>query len=436
MDYKHWLLQRYHRWRSFLPARWLYHADYFLVQELLAADQNLMAKFAEQRLRKVLGSALQFVPFYRRTVRLTARQVANEPLADLMERFPFIGKTQVMDCQHDFLDERKNTRWLLYAASTGSSGQCIGVWRSKRLADIEKAFYTHEWNSYGFNFHRSRYLRIGAEAVRPATEPPTRTAGNRLLLSPYHLSASNKAAIVGALNRFRPEYLHGYPSCVAALAELIQPCELDFQLRAVLLASEPVMPLQAAAIKRLFGCPISISYGLTERTNLAFSNWNGDAGSPYRFQPLYGLSENRMVNGLAEIVGTSLWNDVMPLIRYCTGDVGLIDGDGYCPTIDGRAQEFVVDRYGNRIPGLSIMINADSYDYVRIYQIRQSEPGSITIAVVPRHGRLTREQRQQLLDIQLKYWGPQFDIGLDEVEDIPATESGKRQFVINNCASA
>jgi phenylacetate-CoA ligase len=436
MDYKHWLLQRYHRWRTFLPARWLYHADYFLVLDLLAADREVKAGFAEQRLRKVLGSALQFVPFYRRTVQLTARQVAHEALADLLERFPYIGKAQVMDCQHDFLDERKDPRWLLYAASTGSSGQGIGVWRSKRLTDIEKAFYNHEWKSYGFSFHRSRYLRIGADAVRPATEPPARAAGNRLLLSPYHLSTSYKAAIVSALNRFRPEYLHAYPSCAAALAELIQPGELDFQLRAVLLASEPVMPLQAAAIKRLFGCPISISYGLTERTNLAFSSWEGGASSPYRFQPLYGFSENRMVDGLAEIVGTSLWNDVMPLIRYRTGDFGLIDARGQCAAIDGRDQEFVIDRYGNRISGLSIMIEAETFDFVRIYQIRQSAPGLITIAVVPRHGPLTREQRQQLLDIQLKYWGPQFDIGLDEVDDIPASASGKRQFVITNCASA
>jgi phenylacetate-CoA ligase len=436
MDYKHWLIQRYHHWRPLLPPRLLYHADYFRVLDLLAAEPDVIAAAAEHRLRAVLGSAVRFVPFYRRAVRLTARQLQHEPLADLLARFPYIGKAQVMDSQRDFLDERKDTRWLMYAPSTGSSGQIIGVWRSKRLTDIEKAFYTHEWGKHGFSFHRSRYVRSGVDAARPADAAPTRVAGNRLLLSPYHLTAPHRTAIADALNRFRPEFLHAYPSCAATLAELLQPGDLDFALRAVLLASEPVLPQQAAAIGALFRCPISISYGLTERTNLAFSSWSGPAASPYRFQPLYGYNENRTVGGLAEIVGTSLWNDVMPLVRYCTGDFGVIDAHGTCAAIDGRDQDFVVDRYGRRISGLSIMIDAASFDYVRMFQVRQSRPGQITVAVVARHGTLTQAQRQQLLDTQLRFWGALFDIRVDEVDDIPPSANGKRQFVIANFARA
>jgi phenylacetate-CoA ligase len=431
MDYKYWLLQRYYQWRCRLPGHWLYHADYFQVLDLLAAGPAATAAATEQRLRDVLSTAAQYVPFYQREVRLTPQQLANEPLACLLEQFPYISKAQVTDCPRDFLDGRRDPRELLYATSTGSTGHGIGVWRSKRLADIEKAFYTHEWAQYGFSFHKSRYVRIGADSVRLPSETPARIVGNRLLLSPYHLSTRHKSAIRAALNQFRPEYLHAYPSCAAALADLFQPGDLDFPLRAALLASEPVMPQQAAAIARLFACPISISYGMTERTNLAFSSCDGDACGPYRFQSLYGYSENRIVNGLAEIVGTSLWNDVMPLIRYCTGDFGLIDDHGICAVIDGRAQEFVVDRHGNPISGISITIDPASWEFVRIYQIRQSTQGAITLTVAPRYGPLTQDQRKQLLDTQLKHWGALFDIRLHEVDDIPLGASGKRRFVIN-----
>lgn len=126
-----------------------------------------------------------------------------------------------------------------------------------------------------------------------------------MLLSPHYVIASNKAAIVSAINRFRPQFVHAYPSAAAALSEFVQAGDLDFETRGVLLASEAATTAQLASIGRLFRYPISMSYGLTERTNLAFANWNDDSSGPFRFHSLYGVSENRRNNGCDEIVGTS-----------------------------------------------------------------------------------------------------------------------------------
>jgi phenylacetate-CoA ligase len=435
MAYKDWLLQRYYRYRAWVPPRLLYHADYFRVRQLLAGAPEQQAAAAEQRLRAVLGTALAHVPFYRRSVKVSAAELANESPVDLLQRFPYLEKAQVMACQREFLDERADPAQLNYATSGGSSGQGIGLWRSKRLADIEKAFFTHEWGRFGFSFDKARILRIGADARRLAHEPPARVVGNRLMLSPYHVTAQHRAAIVEAINRFQPQYVHAYPSSAAALAELIDARQLDVRMRAVLLASEPATHRQLAAIEALFGCPVSISYGLTERTNLAFADHRQGAAGPYLFQPLYGFNENRMAGGRAEIVGTSLWNELMPLIRYRTNDYGAIDAAGVCAAIDGRGHEFLLDRGGNRIPGLSIVIDEVTWDFVRLYQIRQQRPGAITISVVARNGRLSAEQRNFVLDAQLRRWGSFFEIGLDEVADIPLSPNGKRQLVVNELAA-
>jgi len=438
-----WLLRRYYSHRRWVPARLLYHADYFRVRRLLAGDagERDAAAAAAQRLRHVLGTAVAHVPFYRRCVRLSKAQLANEAPFALLQCFPVIDKAQVMACQRDFLDERFDPRRLRYVTSGGSSGQGIGLWRSKRLADIEKAFFAHEWARFGFSEHRSRTLRIGADARRLAHEGPTQVVGNRLMLSPYHLTAQHRAAIVDAIARFRPQYVHAYPSSAAALAELIEPDRLRLQpgVRAVLLASEPATQQQLAAIAGLFGCPVSINYGLTERTGLAFAtHWRGVTG-PYRFEPLYAVHENLAatgatgasdVNGSCELVGTSLWNDLMPLIRYRSGDFGTLDAGGFCPAIDGRAQEFLLARDGTRIPGLSIVIDEATWDFVRLYQIRQNAPGAITLCVVARAGRLSAAQKQFVLDAQLRRWGGWFDIGIEEVDDIPLAANGKRQLVV------
>jgi phenylacetate-CoA ligase len=429
-----WLAARYYAWRPYLPARVLYHRDFFLVRSLLAQADG--AGMARQRLRGILVHALEHVPYYQRSARVSVQEARNEPVDDVLARFPFLTKAEVMAQQRDFLDRRLDPRKLIYATSGGSSGQGIGMWRNKRLADVEKAFFTYEWGKRGFSFDKSRILRIGADARRLAHEEPTRVVGNRLMLSPYHVHEQHKAAIREAINRFQPEFVHAYPSSATALAELLQPGELDVKVNAVLLASEPAMPAQLAAIRHLFGCPVSLNYGLSERTNLAFAGYDRHGLSDYVFQPLYGWNENRVEDGRAEIIGTSLWNDVMPLIRYRTGDYGAIDAHGRCATIDGRGQEFLVDRHGKRIPGLAIVIDEATWDFVRLYQVRQQRPGAITLVVVPRQGGLSQEQRDFVLGAQLRRWGGFFDISLIEESDIPLAPNGKRKLVINELAAA
>jgi phenylacetate-CoA ligase len=422
-----WLTARYYAWRRFVPARLLYHPDFFRVGALLAQDAAAVEAEARRRLRRLLVHALEHVPWYRRSVRLDAATAAHAPLAQVLACFPYLTKDQVMAQQRDFLDCRIDPRTLLYATSGGSSGQGIGMWRSKRLADIEKAFFTHEWGRFGFSFDKARILRIGADARRLAHEAPARVVGNRLMLSPYHVTQQHRAAILDAIVRFRPACLHAYPSSAAALAELLGADAAAAPIDAVLLASEPATPAQLAAIRTVFRCPVSLNYGLSERTNLAFADCADDGAGAYRFQPLYGWSENRSDG---EIVGTSLWNDVMPLIRYRTGDYGIIDADGRCAAIEGRSQEFLVDRSGHRIPGLAIVIDEATWDFVRLYQVRQRRPGEITLAIVPRHGSLSADQRAFVLDAQRRRWGGFFDIALQVESDIPLGANGKRKLVV------
>lgn len=429
------LAKPYYTWRQYIPSRVLYHPDFFRVCELLKSDQAAIAAHANERLRHILVHALEHVPFYQRTVKIGAREAAHEPLREVLAAFPYLSKEEVMSQQRDFLDRRLDPDKLMYATSGGSSGQGIGLWRTKRLADIEKAFFTHEWGKLGFSFDKSRILRIGADARRLAHEEPVREVGNRLMLSPYHVHTQHKAAIIEAINRFRPEYVHAYPSSATALSELLQAGELGVQVKAVLLASEPATPSQLTAIRRLFNAPVSLNYGLSERTNLAFLKVDDTGASDYRFDALYGWNENRMDGERPEIVGTSLWNDVMPLIRYRTNDYGLIGADGRCAAIEGRGHEFLVDRSGKRIPGLSIVIDEVTWDFVRLYQVRQIKPGAITLAVVPRHGSLNDEQKAFVLDAQQRRWGGFFDISLQEEKDIPLGANGKRKLVVSELAA-
>ena len=187
---------------------------------------------------------------------------------------------------------------------------------------------------------------------------------------------------------------------------------------------------QLERIGRVFGTQVSISYGLTERTNLAFALHADGHTSPYRFEPLYGRTETPARDERSEIVGTSLWNEVMPLIRYRTADCAAIDAAGQCTAIEGRLQEYVLDRHGNRLPGLMIALDACTWNFIKSCQLYQREPGKVLLRIVPRRP-LSHADRSALLASPRRYWGCAMEFDVVEVPAIPAAPGGKQRFVVN-----
>jgi len=315
--------------------------------------------------------------------------------------------------------------------SGGSTEQGISLGRPKNLADVEAAFFNHEWGKLGWCPGKSRVVRIGADARRKADESPVWRDRNRLMVSPYHLSDRWLAEIHEDIARFDPEFIHAYPSCAVELAKFIRRTErAKIPLRGLLLASEPLLRTNISLLQSVFDCTISVNYGLTERTNIAFATVPpGQTDLHYRINPVYGYQENfQHEDGRSEIVGTSYWNTFMPLIRYRTGDFGEIAGHEI-HNMDGRDQEFLITRTGSRIPGLSIVIDEYTWAYVSQYQIFQKNPGEIEIRVVLRTN-CSPEILDKILASQKGRWGGFFDITLRTVPEIPRTRSGKNRLVV------
>ena len=279
----------YLRWRAHIPGRLLYHPQHFDVlalQRRFAAHPEERADWLDAKLRALLTTAVRHVPHYRDTVRLGVADLARAPALELLQRFPILEKAQVMAAQDRFRNERAKSPLMHYATSGGSSGEGIGLWRNKRLADVERAFFTHHWAPTGFSFDKARLLRIGADARAQAHEPPCRVQGNRLMLSPYHVNEGHRDAILAGLAQFQPQCIHAYPSLAAALAELLRdvpPADRGLsQLQGVALASEPATAAQLAVIHEVLRVPIVVNYGLTERTNIAFARYQPGQALRYR----------------------------------------------------------------------------------------------------------------------------------------------------------
>lgn len=433
------LLSRYYpKVLNLIPSRLLYHPDYFEVIRLhrLAetGQYTLVKAIIVQRLASILRDTLVNVPYYRESVKVHVEDISTSTAFEVLRAFPFLNREEIMLDQDRFLNERYKMQKLIYKTTAGSTGQGLGFWLDRRESQIEQAFFDYEWGKLGYVPYRSKIVRIATEARARENEIPWSQIGNRLLISPYHLNERWLPQIYSQISDFKPDFFHAYPSCLESVARFMKHNGLPkTRAKGLFLASEALTETQYKLFKQTFDAPIKAHYGLSERTNLAFTQEKDNRkGFFYKVNSIYSHSENLPDEyNNQEIVGTSFWNHVTPLIRYRTQDFGQIEKDGTIQQLDGRNQEFLFTRTGEKIPGFSIDIDDFTWDYVNVYQVLQDRVGAIVLRIVPR-SNFNQDVKRKLLEKQTERWGEFFDISVELVESIPRTKSGKHRLIVSN----
>ena len=167
----------------------------------------------------------------------------------------------------------------------------------------------------------------------------------------------------------------------------------------------------------------------------------------YHIFPEYGLAEVIKEDGsgadaedeMGVLIGTTLDNFAMPLIRYRTGDYARI-GPSSCACgrnyrllkkIEGRQQEMLVGKFGNLISLTAsyYALHTDVFDHVRRVQFYQKEKGKLELRVMRRPDYTERDSRR-ILDALEEKIGDTMEITLSFPEEIPLSPRGKFRLVI------
>jgi phenylacetate-CoA ligase len=425
--------------KSRLPKRFYYSSAYSYILSLNKRYERPDQKedvraLLRRQLAAYLREALESVPYYRETVKVRTADIDESNVVDALKEFPYLQKSTVVDHKEAFMNRGFDKNSLTYSTSGGSTGRGIGVWRSKKEIDIENAFVLSEWGKLGLDWEKSRIVRIGADANKRDDEDPFKYWANRLFISTFHLHARWMDEIYRAIIAFKPDFIWAYPSGAEMLAGYLEEhAKPPIKLKGILLSSETLLAHQYALFKRIFAAPVSDLYGLSERTNMAFLHESKNGGHfYYRLVDTYGYSENyRDEYGNDEIVGTSYWNSAMPLIRYRTSDIGTIDENGIIRKLQGRTQDFLIDRKGRRLPALSIRVEEYAWDYISISQLVQNKVGELIIRVVPKKS-FTDSIKELILSDMRNNFGEFIDAQIEVVDEIAWTKAGKRRIIINN----
>lgn len=359
--------------------------------------------------------------------------------------WPVLEKSELRDHGADFVRRRFVS---IPAATGGTTGLPVRLWRSLQNIAVEQAFIDHSLAATGHSFQTARIAVLRGDNVKlPGDrEPPFGKLvqnGRQLVLSSQHLGPDTVSWYVDALAHFAADILWIYPSTGESLARNMAAQELELAIPVIFSSSEVLQTPARIFMAKVFGAQIIDRYGLAERVASAVSH----RADEYFFEPVYGHIELQPVpddatshTSTAEIIATGLWNKAMPLVRYRTGDRVIYPTNystddlamvslGLKPVlgIAGRDSDYLVSPRGEILVGID-HLPREIENILRL-QIIQEDPHTVCIKALTTPG-FSPEDRQHLMENARLKLPADMAVRIEEVAELARLPSGKAPFVI------
>lgn len=405
-----------------------------------------MAQYQMEELKRLLQHAYDNVPYYWSLFHDVGFRPQDFKDFSGLKRIPFLTKKLVRENLHGLVARNVPNSELVEANTGGSTGEPMAFFRERsKTSPRERAFMFQQWERVGFKVgDRIADLRgPNPKEDKIFTFEPFL---NSLILSSFKLSQKTVREYVRTMNKYRPKFLHVYPSTGWLLANLMeqQDLRLDYQLKAVLCGSEKLFKSYRDLMQMVFECRIFSWYGHSEYAVLAGECENSD---DYHVFPEYGYTEfvkvdhklNDIQEEVFEVVATGFNNYALPFIRYKTGDYAILK-KGYCDRcfrqyplikeIVGREQDYVVTEDGRWISLTALIFgqHLESFSKTKKMQIEQKKIGEIIVKIVP-STTFTEKDETEIRQVMQRCVGNGLNITFEYPDDIEPTRSGKHPFL-------
>lgn len=324
-------------------------------------------------------------------------------------------------------------------STSGTTGKSLCLPVSKNVEPDQWAVWWRYRTWHGIN----RKICCGLFASTPIVPHNeeqrfwrTNFLSKEIRFSGYHISLNNTKRYIYAINKYKPQWLHGNTSAISLLASnmLTLGLKLEYPLKWLTVGSENVQSWQNETIKHAFGLKPIQHYGSAEAvaniSECPYGNLHTD--EDYSYVEYLKEDEERFT-----IVGTPFSNEAVALLRYNTGDLVTLK-NGTCPCgrwgrlvekIDGRLTDYIVMPGGKKVATLASPFH--STPGLAEAQIYQDRTGALTVRYVPSID--WREENIKAIELKLRERvGHSMVIKFQKVEHVPRTKRGKIKLVISD----
>jgi phenylacetate-CoA ligase len=414
-----------------------------LLEESQRWDEGRLIEFQLSKLRRMLKHCATNVPYYRRAFRRLGFD--PERIRDIsdLRALPLLDKETVRANLKELLAENIPARDRLYYTTGGTSGKPLGIYNLRHSGGRELAFILTQWARVGFRYEHRRAILRGSP-VRNRRHWRYEVSERAFVFSNFHMTPENVAEYARVMRDNRLSALHSYPSAVVDFARHLKALGLEApRLASVLASSENLYPGQREFIEAFFGARLFSWYGHTENLILA---GECEVSNYYHIFPEYGVAEVVREDGsaaesedeLGELVGTTIDNFAMPLLRYRTGDyarvgpAGCACGRSYKLIKETRGrwhQEMLVGKLDNLISVTALNIHTDVFDHAQQIQFYQRERGKLELRIKRKSDYTERDSHRILRALEEKI-GDTMEISLSFPDEIPLSPRGKFRLVV------
>lgn len=432
---------------SFLISKRKYSSYFKKWEEIILNSQYYDKKELESHLIEILKifllSANENSSYYREIISKNSIDIHNIESLDILKKFPIINKKIVRENYNKIINKSIPSYKFV---SSGTTGASLAVHLSQEAYQREYAFRWNYLKTAGASRKDKFVYFLGNKLFNIEKEnPPFHIKDfyeKGLYFSIFHMNDKNLFFFVQAFNKYKPNFVKGYPSGLYVYADFVLRNNLKLhQVKAVFSASETLHDYQKTTIKRAFGCEVYEWYGQVETTiNIQQCDYH-----KFHVMENYGYlellndkEENAKPGEIANVIGTSWGNNAFPLIRYDTGDNMILSADQNCQCgrtgriierIIGRDEDIIITPDGRKIGRLDFVFKP--IDSVLESQIIQENINEIKIKIVilPNYEEEDAEKIKHKLQ---DYIGSDVKIIIEKVNRIERTNNGKIRYVISS----
>lgn len=418
---------------------------------------------AGERLRALLEHTAATVPFYREL----GIPLSGSPV-EMLRRFPIMSKAEYRERGIEtFCSDRIPAFRRVDRSTSGSTGEPFRFMLDRAATPV--IFASHLFYDSWFGLRPfDRCVRIMSPPAALPTLPSStpllfrmRQAATRRLqflyeswtqekIMVWEVSADTAESVYRRMERFKPDYVLGYTSTLAVVADELMKrgLRLSRPIRAVVTIAETLSAARRKLIEDYFAPEHIVNrYGLRE-----FGSWSAQncIHSPDQFHINTELVVTEVLREdgspaspgeIGRVVLTDLWNYARPFVRYFTGDLATAGPGHPCACgrgfpllgqIEGRSHECLYTPSGKVISpavlGHYLFVYNNHLDSVRHYQLVQDGEDSVRLLVMPSN-RWTDGTSAALAEAIDKLVGGEMRVTVEPVLEIPAERSGKRPII-------
>lgn len=407
------------------------NAHYKRIESIMSNLDSEESKYQRSHsLNRLLTHAVKTTPYYKKFHSQKG-----------LEDFTVIDKNVIRDNYENFKSDKYKGEKNYSVYTSGSTGTPFKLLHDKNKRDRNSADVIYFAQKAGYQIgHKLYYIRHWDEFNSP--KPWVARLKNFYMHPVSKLSKSDIDALFKKLSK--DTSIKGIMCYASVLHELkiylqqTQTIPIVKNVRSIIAISEALNEDAKLSLEKFFNTPIVSRYSNVENGILAQQEINSNEfqinWASYYIEILdFNTNTPVQPGDLGRIVITDLFNYCMPMIRYDTGDIGVIASNNggrkefLLKRVEGRKLDFIYNTKGEMLSPF-IVYNILKYPYILQYQFIQKTKIKylIKLNVLPHFDsaeNIKSEFRDKL--------GKDAIIELEFVENIPLLSSGKRKFVIN-----